>query len=133
MSDIFTKKKRSEIMRRVKNKNTNIELLLRKKLFKKGYRYRLKSRLFGKPDIIFSSKKLVIFCDGDFWHGKNYEKEKKNYKKFWKDKILINLERDKEVNKALKKEGWRVLRFWKTDILKNSNGCVNRIESYLKS
>lgn len=133
MSDIFTKKKRSEIMRRVKNKNTNIELLLRKKLFKKGYRYRLKSRLFGKPDIIFSSKRLVIFCDGDFWHGKNYEKEKKNYKKFWKDKILINLERDKKVNRTLKKEGWKIIRFWKTDILKNSNKCVDRIESYLTS
>lgn len=120
-------------MRRVRNKGTNIELILCKALFKKGLRFRVKNRLFGKPDIIFPSKKIAIFCDGDFWHGKNYEKEKKNYKKFWKDKILINLERDKEVNKTLKKERWRVLRFWKTDILKNSNGCVNRIESYLKS
>lgn len=120
-------------MRRVRNKGTNIELILRKALFKKGLRFRVKNRLFGKPDIIFPSKKIAIFCDGDFWHGKNYEKEKKNYKKFWKDKILINLKRDKKVNRALKKEGWIVLRFWKTDILKNSNKCVDRIEDYLTS
>lgn len=128
MTDIFTKEKRSEIMKRVKNKNTNIELMLRKELFRKGYRYKVKNRLFGKPDFIFPTKKLAIFCDGDFWHGKNYSKESKNYKKFWRDKIKINMKRDNIVNKRLKSQSWIVLRFWKTNILKNPNRCVYLIE-----
>ncbi len=131
MTDIFTQHKRKEIMQKVKNRNTNIELILRKELFKRGYRYGTKSSLFGKPDIIFPSKRITIFCDGDFWHGKNYSKESKNYKKFWKDKIKINIERDKLVNKKLRHEKWTVLRFWKKDILKNPNKCVDLIEKVI--
>ncbi len=130
--DIFTKGKRSEIMRKVKNKNTNIELLLRKELFRKGYRYKIKNSLFGKPDFIFPAKKIAIFCDGDFWHGKDYLKENKNYKKFWKDKIKINMKRDSIVNKKLRIQGWTVLRFWKTDILRNLPKCTNLIEETLR-
>ncbi len=131
MSDIFPKSKRSEIMRRVKNRNTDIELIIRKGLFKRGYRYKLNGNLFGKPDIVFPGKKIAIFCDGDFWHGKNYRKEKKNYKSFWKEKILVNIDRDKEVNKVLKKQGWKVLRFWKTEILKNPEKCIGDIEKFI--
>lgn len=72
MTDIFNKEKRSSIMKSVKNKNTDIELLLRKALYRKGYRFRVKYNLFGKPDIVFLSKRIAIFCDGDFWHGKTY-------------------------------------------------------------
>ncbi len=131
MTDIFTEEKRREIMRKVRNKNTNIEILLRSALFKKGYRYRIKNNLFGKPDFIFPRKKIAIFCDGDFWHGKNFKKEKVNYKEFWVNKIEINKKRDKLVNKTLGKEGWIVLRFWKTDILKNIEGCIGVIEKNL--
>ncbi len=131
MTDIFTREKRSEIMRRVKNSNTNIEILLRKELFKRGYRYRVKNKLFGKPDFVLVNKKIAIFCDGDFWHGKNYKNEKDRYNKFWRDKILVNMKRDKIVNKELKKQGWEVLRFWKTDIIKNPAKCVNQIEEFL--
>lgn len=131
MADIFTQQKRKEIMRKVKNKNTNIELILRKELFKRGYRYGIKSSLFGKPDITFPSKRITIFCDGDFWHGKNYSQENKNYKKFWKDKIKINMKRDSIVNKKLKNGGWLVIRFWKTDILKDPNKCVDLIEKVI--
>ena len=130
--DIFTKEKRSEIMRSVKNKNTNIELLLRKALFKRGYRYKVKNSLFGKPDFIFSTQKVAVFCDGDFWHGKNYRKENKNYKKFWKEKIKLNMKRDIAVNSKLEKEGWTVLRFWKTDILKNLLKCADQIGKTLR-
>lgn len=131
MSDRLTKEKRSELMRKVKNKNTNIELVLRKELFKKGYRFRVKNSVFGKPDIIFPTKKIAIFCDGDFWHGKNYKKEAKNYKTFWKVKISTNMERDKKVNKKLKKKGWVILRFWKTEILKKPDKCIRKIEETL--
>jgi len=131
MTDIFTEEKRSELMRRVKNKNTNIEIILRKGLFKRGYRFRIKNSVFGKPDIIFPSPKIAIFCDGDFWHGKNYKKDVKNYKTFWKEKILVNMKRDKKVNKKLKLEGWKVLRFWRTEILKDPDKCLNKIEKSL--
>jgi DNA mismatch endonuclease (patch repair protein) len=94
MSDIFSVKKRSEIMRKVRNKNTNIELILRKALFKDGVRFRVKNKLFGKPDIIISEEKIAIFCDGDFWHGRNFRKEADGYKDFWKEKIRTNIERE---------------------------------------
>jgi len=128
MTDIFTKEKRSELMRKVKNKNTNIEIILRKGLFKKGYRFRVKNSVFGKPDIIFPTQKIAIFCDGDFWHGKNYKQEVKNYKDFWRDKIKVNMTRDKKVNKRLKQEGWKVFRFWKTEILKSPDKCIEKME-----
>ena len=97
MTDIFTRKKRSEIMRTVKNKDTNIELKLRRFLFAKGIKFRVKNSLFGKPDIVLPKYKIVIFCDGDFWHGKNYDEEKGRYKKFWIDKIALNIKRDIEI------------------------------------
>ena len=116
-------------MRRVRNKNTDIELILRKALFRQGLRFRVKNTLFGKPDIIFPSKKIAIFCDGDFWHGKNFKKEGKRYKAFWQEKIKTNVDRDKLVNKTLRKEGWIVLRFWKTEILKDVDSCIAKVEN----
>jgi len=132
MGDIFSKEKRSQIMSLVKNKDTNIELLVRKGLSKRGFRYRVKSNLFGKPDIVFKSKKVVIFCDGDFWHGKNFKKEKGRYTSFWVRKIQNNIDRDKIVTQTLTKLGWKVLRFWKSDILKHLDKCILRIEKELK-
>lgn len=119
--------KRKKLMSRVKNKNTDIELILRQKLCGLGYKYRVNYKIFGKPDIAFLSRKIAIFCDGDFWHGKNFKLEKANYKKFWQEKILKNIERDKEVKNRLESKGWIVLRFWKSDILKNSDKCVAEI------
>ncbi|PIY72379.1 very short patch repair endonuclease [Candidatus Roizmanbacteria bacterium CG_4_10_14_0_8_um_filter_33_9] len=132
MTDIFTRKKRSEIMRTVKNKDTNIELKLRRFLFAKGIKFRVKNSLFGKPDIVLPKYKIVIFCDGDFWHGKNYDEEKGRYKKFWIDKIALNIKRDIEVNKRLKEEGWKVLRFWKTEIQGKTDKCINKIMKNIK-
>ena len=131
MSDRLTEEKRRELMRKVRNKNTNIEIILRKELFKKGYKFRIKNSIFGKPDITFPTQKIAIFCDGDFWHGKNYKKEVKNYKDFWKEKIKVNIERDKTVNEKLTLEGWKVFRFWKTEILKSPAKCVELIEASL--
>lgn len=130
--DTLTVEQRSALMRKVKNKNTNIELILRKELFKAGYRFRIKSKVFGKPDIVFQNKKVAIFCDGDFWHGKNYKKEKSNYKQFWISKIDTNIKRDRLVNKKLKNDGWTVLRFWKTEILKSPDKCLEQIDQVLK-
>jgi len=127
---------RSQNMSKIKNKDTIIEITLRKALWQKGLRYRKNCKdIIGKPDICFKNKKIAIFCDSAFWHGKKFlngEKFKTNTE-FWEKKILRNIERDKEVNYTLKKEGWIVLRFWDNDIMKNLNECVEQIvEVYIK-
>ena len=127
MTDVFSRKKRSQIMSLVKNKNTDIELILRKKLWSKGFRFRTNYKITGKPDIALPKFKAAIFCDGDFWHGRTYKKEGIKYKKFWKNKIETNIKRDKSVNRELKKLGWTIIRFWKSQILKNPNQCVDDI------
>ena len=122
-------------MSRIKSKDTSIEIILRKAIWKKGIRYRKNCKdVFGKPDICFKGKKVAIFCDSAFWHGKKFlEGEKfKTNKDFWEKKILRNIERDKEVNKKLKEEGWIVLRFWDYEIKKETERCVEKIIETLK-
>lgn len=121
---------RSENMRRIKAKNTFIEVILGKAMWSKGLRYQKHCKdVFGKPDFCFKSKKIAIFCDSEFWHGKKFlegEKFKANVD-FWEKKIKRNIERDKEVNDKLKEEGWIVLRFWGNDIKKNLDECLDLI------
>lgn len=126
-----------KIMSSIKSKNTEPELLLRKALWKKGFRYRVNYKeLPGKPDIVFTKVRIVIFCDGDFWHGHNWalrgipslEDELASYSDFWKDKILRNIERDKKNNKELKELGWTVIRFWESEIRQNLEECVCYVE-----
>ena len=127
---------RSENMRRIKSKDTTIEILLRKELWKRGLRYRKNVKdIYGKPDIVFKRKKLAVFADSEFWHGKQLLEGKyipKTNTDFWVNKITRTIERDKEVNKKLKSEGWTILRFWETDIRKDVCECVNIIEKTLK-
>ena len=119
---------RSENMRRIKSKDTSIEILLRKELWKRGLRYRKNVKdVFGKPDIVFKGKKLAVFADSEFWHGKYLMEGKyipKTNTEFWVNKITRNIERDKEVNQELKSQGWIVLRFWESDIRKNIFVCL---------
>ena len=127
---------RSENMRRIKSKNTSIEIILRKELWKRGLRYQKNVKdISGKPDIVFKGKKLAIFADSEFWHGKQLLEGKyipKTNTEYWVKKIMRNIERDKEVNKQLKDEGWKVLRFWETDIRKNLSKCADSVEKALK-
>lgn len=131
-----------KIMSSIKSKNTGPELLLRKALWQKGFRYRINyKQLPGKPDIVFTKAKIAIFCDGDFWHGHNWalrgipslEEELASYSDFWKEKILRNIERDKKNNEELKKSGWTVIRFWESDIRKNLEECVSCVEQHYLS
>lgn len=119
-------------MQRVKNKDSEIEILLRKALWVKGYRYRKNVKsIYGHPDIAFISKKIAIFCDSEFWHGYDWENRKKDFKvrqDFWIPKIERNIERDKEVTARLEQDGWIVIRFWGKEIKKNTDYCVNIIE-----
>lgn len=111
-----TKEQISYNMRQVKNKDSEIELMLRRELWKRNIRYRKNvTRIFGKPDIAFIRKKVAVFVDSKFWHGFNWEVKKnevKSNRDFWIAKIERNMERDAEVNQYLQNEGWLVLRFW---------------------
>ncbi|MGD9595546.1 MAG: very short patch repair endonuclease [Wolinella sp.] len=126
---------KSEAMAKIKSKNTSIEILLRKQLWMRGFRYRINSKkVFGCPDMVFNSKKVAIFCDGSFWHGRKFinGEQFKTNQIFWENKILRNIQRDIEVTARLKKEGWTVLRFWDTDIKNNISSCVEQIEDALR-
>lgn len=123
-------------MQRVKSKDSEIEKILRNALWNKGYRYRKNVKdVFGHPDIVFKSKKVAIFCDSEFWHGYDWERKKNEIKSrqdFWIPKIERNMQRDKEVNMKLSEEGWTVLRFWGTEIKKQTEKCVKEIEKCIK-
>jgi DNA mismatch endonuclease (patch repair protein) len=121
-------------MSKVKGKDTSIEVLLRKELWRRGLRYRKNyGKLIGKPDIVFIGAKIAIFCDSEFWHGKKYlegRKPKSNVE-FWKEKFERNIRRDKEVNEQLKREGWNVLRFWQKEIQEDVSRCADIVEAEL--
>lgn len=118
--DIYDKEKRSEIMSKVKTKNTKPEILLRKHLYASGIRgYRVNYKILGTPDIVFTKYKLALFVDGCFWHGCPVcYKEPKTQKEFWYGKLNENINRDKRVNNKLKENGWQVLRLWEHEVEK---------------
>ena len=132
--DNLTKEQRRKNMQHIKSKDTTIEVLLRKALWEKGYRYRKNpNNIPGKPDIVLCKYKIAIFCDGEFFHGKDWEVlkprlEAGNNGKYWVGKISRNRERDEEINKRLLFEGWTVIRFWGNDIKKHTDECVKVIE-----
>jgi len=126
MADIFSKEKRSWVMSRIKGKNTKIELKMNDVLKDIGYSYEMHPKMFGNPDFALKRKRIVIFCDGDFWHGYEYSKRKLS-KKFWRDKIERNMERDKRITRKLRREGWSVLRFWEHNIEKRIDVCADRV------
>lgn len=130
--DKHTPEQRRRNMQAVKNKDSQIELMLRRALFDKGYRYRKNcTNVFGKPDIIFVREKIAIFCDSEFWHGHDWENRKKDFKskqEFWIPKIERNMERDREVTARLEADGYVVLRFWGKQIKKDLEIIVSEIE-----
>jgi DNA mismatch endonuclease (patch repair protein) len=127
-----TKETTYRIMSAIKSKDTRPEVFFRKALWKWGIRYRKNVKMFGRPDIAIKKYELVIFIDGDFWHGNNWrirnmpslEAELEKYSDYWKYKILRNIERDKEVNEYYNALGWTILRFWQSDIDSNLNECI---------
>ena len=134
MADVLTPEQRRKNMQHICSKNTKIEVTLRKALWHKGYRYRINyKKLPGKPDIVLTKYKIAIFCDGEFFHGKDWEVLKPRLEKgdngsFWVSKISRNRERDDEINKKLLFMGWTVIRFWGNDIKKNTDECIKVIE-----
>jgi DNA mismatch endonuclease (patch repair protein) len=135
-SGFYTTPERSKIMGKIKGKNTKPELAFRKALWAAGYRYRIDSRkLIGRPDIVLNKYKTVVFLDGEFWHGHNWEERKpkiKTNKDFWIAKIERNRQRDAEVNTELEQLGYKVFRFWENEIKKELERCVQEVVSHLK-
>lgn len=134
--DKLTRDQRRKNMQAVKSKDSKIEVRLRKILWHQGYRYRKNyNKLEGKPDIVLIKHRIAIFCDSEFWHGYDWDNKKheiKSNRTFWLNKIESNIQRDNAVNKQLKVQGWKVLRFWGKDIRKDLDGCINRIEQTIK-
>ncbi len=132
--DNLTSAQRKKNMRHIKSKDTDIEVMLRRELWNRGYRYRKNDKsLPGTPDIVLPKYKIVIFCDGEFFHGKDWEVlkprlMKSNNSEYWISKISRNITHDNEVNKALLFKGWTVIRFWGNDIKRDVDGCIKVIE-----
>jgi DNA mismatch endonuclease (patch repair protein) len=131
--DVLTPEQRSMCMSHIRASNTKPEIFFRKALWKWGVRYRKNVKtLFGKPDVAIKKYHLVIFIDGGFWHGNNWQERHFSsqeellsaYSDYWRNKIQRNINRDKKVNEYYTTNGWTILRFQDTDIKKDLNGCI---------
>jgi DNA mismatch endonuclease (patch repair protein) len=134
MADIFTKEKRSEVMRRITGSNTKPERLLRQRLWEMGVRgWRVHPKtLPGKPDVAFTKYRIAVFVDGCFWHGckQCYTRPKTN-QKYWDSKREMNNRRDRSNEAALNASGWTVIRFWEHEVEKDSTGCAHTVQAQL--
>ncbi len=137
MPDVFTKKKRSEIMSKIRSVS-GLEKAFAKSLseaiYPKGIRYRLNyKKAPGRPDIAFISRKLAIFIDGDFWHGFRYPLWRGRLNTgFWYKKIERNRERDKICHRKLRHMGWKVMRVWEHQLSRDFDRTINKIAAFLK-
>lgn len=132
--DVFTPEERSRVMRAVKGKNTKPELIVRRLTHALGYRYRLHRKdLPGSPDLVFVSRKKVIFVHGCFWHGhdcKRGSRQPKTNAGYWRDKIARNVARDASNQQALDAQGWQALVLWECD-LKDREALAERLRDFL--
>lgn len=136
MTDVFPKEKRSWIMSRIQGKNTSPELKVRSLAHRLGYRFRIHRKdLPGKPDLVFPSRKKVIFVHGCFWHGHDCSIGKRTPKtntEYWTEKIRKNIERDAKNEAELKSLGWKVLVLWECEI-KDLGDVESKINNYLSN
>jgi DNA mismatch endonuclease, patch repair protein len=132
----------SRIMAAVRNRDTKPELALRRVLWRRGLRYRLRAKLPGKPDIVFPGCKVAVFVDGDFWHGNawrirgmpSFEAQftSINNADFWRNKIRSNMERDSKVNEVLSASGWTVFRVFESHLVNDLEGVAIEIELIIR-
>lgn len=133
MADVFNKEKRSEVMSKIRSKNTRVEKLVFRELGKrKIYFMKHYKGAEGRPDIALPNKKKAIFIDGDFWHGYNFKKTKRRLPKvYWVKKIGDNIKRDKTNRNKLRRNGWKVLRVWGHEIEKDLDKTIKKITKFL--
>lgn len=132
--DVFTKEKRSEIMSKIRSKNTRAERIVFQYLRKQGvYFQRHYTRVPGCPDIALPRKKVAVFIDGDFWHGRSFAKRKNTLPDYWKIKIETNMRRDRRNRRGLVRKGWKILRIWEKDLMKSKEAYCERIKLFILS
>lgn len=136
MSDSITQEHRSWNMSRIRNKDTKIEVIVRKYLFSKGYRFRKNDKRYpGKPDIVLPKYHVVIFVNGCFWHQhpgcKNATMPKSNTE-FWQKKLERNVSNDVNNIKILSEMGWHVITLWECELEKDFEGCMERVLTEIK-
>ena len=130
--DILTPAQRSYCMSRVKGRDNALESRVRSELHRRGWRFRKHVRdLPGKPDIVFRGARVVVFLDGDFWHGYRFSQWCDRLPEFWRTKIEANRTRDRRNFSRLRYAGWRVLRIWQHEIKRHFAACIERIEQAL--
>lgn len=132
MVDNMTPAQRRATMSKIRGRDTQLELAVRRELHRRGHRYRVHvAWLPGKPDIVFTRVKLVVFVDGDFWHGWRFDQWQAKLGPYWKEKIAGNIARDGRNAAKLRKEGWSVMRIWEHEIKADRARCIDRIERKL--
>lgn len=132
----------SRMMSRVRSRGSNAERALRRALASHGLRYRLHVKaVIGKPDFVFHALRLAIFVDGDFWHGRGILEDgveqfrrtmRTERREWWIAKLSANITRDQNVNRSLRRCGWRVLRFWESEVLKDPERSARRVATAVK-
>lgn len=134
-SDIYSKEKRSELMSKVKSRDTKPELLVRSWLHRKGFRFRLhRDDLPGRPDLVLPKYKTAIFVHGCFWHqhpGCKKATIPKNNRAFWRKKLTRNIERDKENIQELENQGWKVIIIWECAIKNDLDSLMKAVQAEL--
>ena len=135
MTDVLTPEQRHRCMQSNRGRGTKIELLIARELRQRNIRYRKNDRtVYGKPDFCFKGLKIAVFCDGVFWHGRDWDTTFRNrdtLSPYWVAKIERNIARDKKVNSRLEEEGWLVLRLWEDEIRRSAAARVDKIESLI--
>ena len=133
MSDNLTRAQRSYMMSRVRSKDTGPELLVRRLVHARGLRFRKHcSSLFGRPDLTFIASRVVVFVDGDYWHGWRFPAWKEKLPSYWQDKIKGNRKRDQYNFRRLRRDGWLVVRIWEHELKRDATFCIDRIESAVR-
>jgi DNA mismatch endonuclease, patch repair protein len=132
----------SRIMSAVRNSGTRPEMLIRRALFSRGLRYRVRNRLPGRPDVVFPSAKVAVFVDGDWWHGNGWRLRglptfeaqfAHRNGAWWREKIETNMRRDRAADDALRTLGYEVVRLWESDVVSDTNACADRVTTLVHS
>jgi DNA mismatch endonuclease, patch repair protein len=132
--DNLTSAQRSLCMSHVRSANTSLEMLLRRELHRRGLRYALHRRdLAGTPDIVFTAAKVVVFVNGDFWHGFGYARWRHRLSPFWRTKIELNKRRDTRNAQTLRRSGWCVVTIWQHQLKRDLDRCVGRVVACLEN
>lgn len=134
MADNLTPEQRSFTMSRIRSKDTKPELMIRKLVHERGLRFRKHMNgLPGRPDLLFARARVVVFVDGDFWHGWRFPRWEHKLAPYWKKKIESNRVRDQRTFRKLRGDGWFVIRIWEHEVEQDAKSCVDRIEEAVRA